>query len=33
MINKPKYLGTPEYNTICEQLKALAQKKGKANWL
>jgi hypothetical protein len=29
MINKPKYLGTPEYNTTCEQLKALAQQKGK----
>jgi hypothetical protein len=29
MINKPKYLGTPDYNTISEQLKALAQQKGR----
>lgn len=29
MINKPKYLGTSEYDTICEQLKSLAQQRGR----
>jgi hypothetical protein len=29
MINKPKYLGTPEYNSVYEQLKAIAGQRGK----
>ncbi len=29
MFTKHKYLGTPEYNIACEQLKALAQQRGK----
>lgn len=29
MINKPKYLGTPEYNTVFEQLKEFARQGGK----
>lgn len=29
MINKPKYIGTPEYNIVYDQLKAIARQKGK----
>ena len=28
MFTKHKYLGTPEYSVACEQLKALAQRRG-----
>jgi len=28
MFTKPKYYGTPEYNTVCERLKEVAKKGG-----